>query len=437
MMINYLLAEQIVNGIAYGLFILMVVMSFYYIASFFISGKKVKPVPHSNKKTKFAVIVPARNESKVIMNTFSSFITQTYDRKYYDVWVIVESEKDPTCKLTKKFGYQIFVRKDLHNKHTKGYAIQELYNYFREIDLKYDAYMIIDAGDILSAPYIETMNDLRQSGVQVGLGYRNYTNASQNWMTSTSAVFFSYMMSFTARMRTNLFQKTTLAGTGLFVDAQIVEDAGGWIWTGMTEDTQLTAWCYYHDVKMRYYPLVEFFDEQCSTLKASHKQKIRWIWGYFESRKFLKEPRNVDYHTLSKGRRFWAHFEYRVPIFPFAIFSVVNFLLFFISLALTIASTIENAGYTAEFWSTTVSQFAILWGTYILIALLVIIKDNRHLKFKFPRIIVTLLTYILFFVDIIFAFLDGLFHKKKRKTWDAIDHTGEVNNPLINDGQKK
>ena len=136
-MINYTLALQIINGIAYGLFGLMLIMSWYYIASFFISGKKVKPVPHSNKKTKFAIVVPARNESKVITNTFASFATQTYDRNYYDVWVIVESEDDPTCRIAKNFGYNVFVRKDLDNKHTKGFAIQELHNYFMENDINY------------------------------------------------------------------------------------------------------------------------------------------------------------------------------------------------------------------------------------------------------------------------------------------------------------
>ena len=81
------------------------------------------------------------------------------------------------------------------------------------------------------------------------------------------------------------------------------------------------------------------------------------------------------------------------------------------------------------------SQFAILWGTYILIAALVIIKDNRYFKFKFFRIITTMLTYILFFGDIILAALDGLFHKKKRTTWDAIDHTGDVNKAVIKNGK--
>ena len=70
-------------------------------------------------------------------------------------------------------------------------------------------------------------------------------------------------------------------------------------------------------------------------------------------------------------------------------------------------------------------------GTYMLIALVVVIKDNKHLKFNFPTIVWTMLTYILFFVDIVIALFDGLFHKKKRKSWDVIDHTGVVNKKVI------
>lgn len=430
-MIDYAFWIWLINFVAYGLFILMIILSWYYLASFFISGQRVKPVPHSDKKTHFAVIVPARWEARVIKNTLQSFKKQTYNKKFFDVWVIVESEKDPTTLICKHFGYKYFVRKDLVGKQTKGYAIQELHNYFMENDINYDAYMIIDAGNVLSNRYIEIMNDLRQTGVRVGLGYRNYTNASQNWMTCASAVFFSYMMSFTARMRTNLFQKTTLCGTGLFVDVDIIKEAGGWKFTGMTEDTQLTAYCYYHDVKMRYYPLVEFYDEQASTLKANHAQKVRWIWGYFENRKHLHEPKDLDYKTLGKVARFFAKLEYAFGVYPFAVFSALNFLLFAASLILSILSSFAHPEYSPTFLGLTFSQFGILWGSYMLIALLVIIKDNKHLKFNFPTIIWTMLTYILFFVDIVAAIFDGLFHKKKRKSWARIEHTGKVDKKVI------
>ena len=70
----------------------------------------------------------------------------------------------------------------VEGRKTKGFALQECIDYFSRENLNYDAYMIFDADNILDNNYIEVMNDLRQTGVKVGLGYRNYTNASQNWM---------------------------------------------------------------------------------------------------------------------------------------------------------------------------------------------------------------------------------------------------------------
>ena len=431
-MINYELAIGIMDIMVICLFFLMLSFSWYYVASLFISAKKVKPVPHSNKKTKFAIIVPARNESKVIEHIILSLQRQTYDKNYFDPWFIVESEDDPTIGFVRKAGYKYFVRKDLEGKRRKGFAIQELYNYFKENDIAYDAYMIFDADNILSKNYIKIMNDLRQTGVQVGLGYRNYTNASLNSLTITSAIFFSYMMTFTARMRTNLFKKTTLCGTGYYIDAQVIDDAGGWIFTGMTEDIQLTTWCYYHDVNMRYYPLVDYYDEQCSTLKASHNQKVRWIWGYFHSKKQFKQP-GVDYHNISPTRRRLSKFEFNVAIYPFAVFTVLNFLLFAISLGLTISSFFfSKPEYSYRFLGMAFFQFGVLYLTYIIVALAVIIKDNKKLKFNGVTILYACLTYILFFGGILIAVLDGLFRKKKRSDWTPIEHTGDITSKEAN-----
>jgi len=54
--------------------------------------------------------------------------------------------------------------------------------------------------------------------------------------------------------------------------------------------------------------------------------------------------------------------------------------------------------------------------------------DNRHLKLNFWMSIGSVLTFAFFFYDFIFAFLDGLFHPKKRKIWSPIVHKGEIIN---------
>lgn len=424
------LAVSIMTYIIIGAFAAMLLTSWYYIADFLVSLLPIKMVPRSNKYSKFAVIIPARYESNVIHRPLQSLLNQSYQKKYYDIWVIIESKNDPTYEICKKYGVNCFIRQDLENKHTKGFAIQELIKHFKAKHLRYDAYMIFDADNVVSRHYLSVMNDLRQTGVQVGLGYRNYTNASRNWLTSTSAVFFTYMMSFTAQMRSNLFKKSSLCGTGYYINADIIDDAGGWIFTGMTEDVELTNYCYYHDVWMRYYPLVEFFDEQCSTFKASHHQMIRWIMGYFTDKSLFRQP-GKNYQNTSPRKQFWAKFEYNVGVYPFVIFSVCTFLTLCTSIGFSVASIWLHPELTQELLFLTLTQFCLLYGMLVLVGLAVMLKNYHRLKFNLPTFIWTLFTYPLFYLGLFFAFVDGLINKKKRKTWERINHTGEVTNAKV------
>ena len=52
--------------------------------------------------------------------------------------------------------------------------------------------------------------------------------------------------------------------------------------------------------------------------------------------------------------------------------------------------------------------------------------DNNNLKFNAKLCVVVVLTYLVFFGDFLFAFLDGLFNKSKRITWKTIKHNGEI-----------
>lgn len=135
---------------------------------------------------------------------------------------------------------------------------------------------------ILDRDYLEKMNDLRQTGVEVGVGYRNFTNINTNWLTSGSTILLTYMNCFTSKNRTLLFKKTLIAGTGYYVNADIIDEAGGWIFTGMTEDTKFTTYCEHHNINMCYYPLINFYDEQSPSFKTNHSQHVRWIWGIFD-----------------------------------------------------------------------------------------------------------------------------------------------------------
>ena len=430
MYINYDLFIYLGWAISGVALVFLFCFSFYYLIFCSVSGKPVPPVPHSDELTKFAILIAARDESKVIRNIFSSLKEQTYNKDYYDVWIIVEDINDPSVKIAEEFGYHYFVRDNLvEGRKTKGFALQECINHFKRNNIRYDAYLIFDADNVMDKNYIEVMNDLRQTGVKVGLGYRNFTNANTNWLTIGSAIMFSYMNQITSRGRTVLFHKATLMGTGYYIDSQLIDDVGGWIFTGMTEDIQLTTYCIFNDVYMRYYPLVSFYDEQSPVYKTVHMQHLRWLAGYFEKRQYLKKA-GLHYNYHPHGMESLRRFEFNYGLVPFILFNVVSALMFIIAVVIGAICIIYNPNpfYLGMIWGLAGYELFMLYAVFFIPALLVIIRDNKNIKLSKKNCVVGVATYFLFFYEFVLAFLDGFFHPKKRTTWNVIKHTGDITN---------
>ena len=97
--------------------------------------KKVRKVPE-----RVAILIPARNESKVIESLLISIENQS-SSILKDVYVIVEDEQDKTVAITKKYHMNYFVRQNLELK-TKGYALQEIVEYLCHQNKIYDMLII-------------------------------------------------------------------------------------------------------------------------------------------------------------------------------------------------------------------------------------------------------------------------------------------------------
>ena len=388
--------------------------------------KRIKKAPHSDKLTKFAILVPARNESGVVKNIMHALSVQTYPQEYYDVWFIVESEQDPTYQMAIDHGYHAFVRDELTDqRRTKGFALQECIRHFKNNNLVYDAYMIFDADNVMDIDYLEKMNDLRQTGVEVGVGYRNFTNINDNWLTSGSAILFTYMNSFTSKNRTLLFKKCLIAGTGYFVNADIIDEAGGWIFTGMTEDTEFTTYCEYHNVNMCYYPLINFYDEQSPSLKTNHLQHIRWVWGFLIPRKkFIKGGKM--HHATGKVRHNSAIFEYRVSIIPFVTACAADLAILIAAIVLYVFSLKQAPNMSVAFLANLIVYAVFLYLLFVIAAIATIVHNFNRLKMKWWMILLSVITYPFYFLDILVAFFHGLFVPRTRHTWAPIKHTGKI-----------
>ena len=175
-----------------GVILLILLCNSYYVKFIYVYFKKTKTLQKANIFHKYIVLIPARNESNVIRNLLDSLIKQDYPKDKFDVYVITESEDDPTNRIALEYGFKYFVRTRLENRRRKGFALEEAYDYLKEQKIDFDSLIIFDADNILSKDYISKLNDLKASGYEIGVGLRESTNADTNYISASSALLFCF-----------------------------------------------------------------------------------------------------------------------------------------------------------------------------------------------------------------------------------------------------
>ena len=132
--------QLIVNWIDIALVLAFLFFScflWYYFLYFGVASKRPRRLPKATKFTKFAILIPARNESNVIRNILNACEKLDYPKEFFDVYVIIESLEDPTNEIVKEFGFNVIVRGDLTNRKTKGFALDDAYQEIKKRNLDY------------------------------------------------------------------------------------------------------------------------------------------------------------------------------------------------------------------------------------------------------------------------------------------------------------
>lgn len=268
-----------------------------YILSYFNSN-----VPkEKNNKGKFAILIPARDESRVIEELLNSILNQTRKIDSDDVYVIVEEESDKTVEIVKNKNMNIVFRHDLSKKR-KGYALDDAIKEILEQKKHYDAYFIFDADNVLDKDYIKNMEKAYESGYDIGIGYRNTKNGNDSVIATASSLTFSMINTLGNEHKTKCNNTLTISGTGFYIKGDIVEKLGGYPFNSLTEDYELTLYATLNDLTTTYVKNAIFFDEQPVKYNITINQRTRWIKGFFEARKkyiplLLKKEINKNFSS--------------------------------------------------------------------------------------------------------------------------------------------
>ena len=266
---------QQLNEMIVVLGLLLGVLNFHKSVQFIVGLLfKPKTFPETDVKKKYGIIIPARNEEKVIGNLIESIHQQSYDANLIDIFVVADNCTDQTAEIARRMGCHVYERFD-ETKKRKGWALEYL---FDQIEKDYgiqsfDAYFVFDADNLLDVNYIHEMNKAFVVNGDIVTSYRNSKNFETNWISSAYAIHFYGRTVYNHRPRQLMGTGTHLAGTGFVMGSHLIKD--GWKYHSLTEDSEFTMHMTAQNVKIGYCEAAIHYDEQPTSFKVGFRQRVR------------------------------------------------------------------------------------------------------------------------------------------------------------------
>ena len=374
------------------------------------------PIKESISNPKFAVLIPARDESKVIEGLIKSIKDQTFNINMNDVYVIVEDINDYTCDIVKKYGATTIVRKNLELRR-KGYALDEAVKFILDSGEKYDAYFIFDADNVLDKDYFRNMNETFFNGYDIGIGYRNTKNGNDNVVAACSTLTFSMINTLGNLQKNKDSRNVTISGTGFYIKGSFIEKWKGYPFHTLTEDYELTLYSSLNEMTSFYNDKAMFYDEQPTSFKVSLDQRTRWIRGFLDARKIYVKKLYEAFKT--NGKNSGSQFSNWIGVKPYILIAIFLVLELFAKLVAGMYYLSVNQLLAYKFFRQFLFLIFICYMV-LLIATMIIIIIEKKVDLSMSSKIKAIFFNPIFLISYVYCAIMALTHKNL--DWKKINH---------------
>lgn len=229
---------------------------------------------------KFALIVPAHNEEKIITKTIYSLSGIIYPKKYYDVFVIADNCTDDTAGIARSLGANVLERTH-ETKLGKGYALRWAFDQILEYDKSYDAIVVIDADSLISGNYLEVMNYYLEKGSRVIQSSDLVLSEPGNWSVEATRIGFMLYNYVKPLGRKVLNFNMGLRGNGMCFRADVLKKIPWQAWS-LIEDVEYGLILMLEGVKIDFAPEATVLAQMPVEAKNAETQRSRWELGRFQ-----------------------------------------------------------------------------------------------------------------------------------------------------------
>lgn len=407
-------------------YIVLAITAFYLIyyaprlRAWFYAFKKQKPIINI-KQNKFALIIPARDESKVIGCLFDSINNQTYDKNLFDTHILVKNENDATIELSKQVNGNIHIIKE---KVCKGHDINvALQKILKECPNKYDAYIIVDADCCLDKKFMEEMNNAMASGKQIIQAKKLVKNklykkkGANNWVTNCNGLIWTMIDELGNHYKSDKNIINMTIGTGILLRADVIKELGGWPYDKtLTEDIELMYDCVAKNFSTFYYRPAKVYVEESTSLIETNKRRTRWLTGVIDSKRLYHKTLQQLPKT-AKNRKNIYFANALIPVY-WLIGTNALASLYFMIMAL-IFIVFGSPLYIMSFIYGLIC-FGIIYLSFFVLTAFCLIVDRKTNKMNLREKITTLFVHPLFYMGYIEIIGKALLNQQE-KEWKVIE----------------
>jgi len=245
--------------------------------------------PPDDYQPQVSIIVPVKNEDKVIERLFKTLVNLNYPNK--EIIIVEDGSTDKTPQICQQWAdkYPSLIRY-YHNDASDGKPSAINYGAKKatgEIIAVYDVDTILEPDTLREV--ILHFEDPRVAAVQ---GELETLNPDETLITKVSFLNdFILNIQQVGRDRLNLF--VPLLGTNQYIRRSVLEELGYWDSNALSEDMEISMRLARKGYKVKCVP-VKAMVEAPAGLKIFVKQRMKWLRGYtqaaFKHIDFVKKP---------------------------------------------------------------------------------------------------------------------------------------------------
>ena len=236
--------------------------------------------PGAEKPHRFAIVVPAHNESLVIESCIDSLLAIDYPKELFTILVLADNCTDDTAALAARKGVEVRERHDA-GKRGKGYALSDAFEFLLNRKPRHDALVVIDADTRVSANLLSVFNAGLNRGDQAIQCRQVTRNWDENWLTRLAELRFALFSHVLPLGRGNMGLSADLTGNGMCF-ARDVLTAVPWSAFSITEDVEYGRKLLMQGIPVRYAAEAVVASQTPVSLEQAKSQRQRCEFGRLE-----------------------------------------------------------------------------------------------------------------------------------------------------------